>query len=1229
MKPTKLSMDSRPGEQPENTYPYGKNGIQYDQLGSVINEPGFQKMAAVLPYAYCGIIETDGRPVIFSTDNTYSAIGFFDPSTGGYVPIVNDRPGFLVNWPATGEKLGFNLSKYITGQAQRNYKGELVIAFTDKTTFPKYLNCDAPDIARLDDVRLFPFYKSPVTTLQESFGGSLAAGTYYVATYYERNDGTTSAYSEVSQGLTIAPGAFLSTDKALQITVTQADTTYDFIRIVVIAKVGGKTTAVKLSDSIPISSGTVDYMYTGGNSSEDITIEEILTPPALYSKIATIGQLNDALYIGGLEIEPDLNDMQPYANLVELKWVSELIDATAPPEEHKKGRKKSLMHQEVYALYIRYHKTRGGFTKAFHLPGLPLITADTSTSTEATSGGSATAVPKYKVEDTIPAFDAGTFKGNFGKWQNDTEVYPNTADFDSTSLGGPDLRGLPVRHHRTPSLRWCKANLYAADAEYGKTKLDLLGIQAVSVPIPAKYAGVIDGYEILYAERTASNMTVYGQSALMHGVTSRAEIGLTTQNANIYDTGGNWESRIWGSTGYNTDYDLASVRRDSMRFHAFDMLLNKPSISPTFISAQIRLRRDGLKTAGYLEDGANDGSHNMPTVHLIDYTQGTASTIASGQQLRHIKDSWYLPNNTSVNKFNNQRHEICYAGLLEGSDWPLNWGEMRFRNEGQSMTEPDLISDFEETYLINLISLKSDIYSNFYAQNLVSAGQYRGLTTLTTFWGGDSFCCDYTFHTYGRHDVVDTGGEEFKGKKVIRRIVCESASNIHLRYEIPGNEYSKWYPRTSVVASNPDLCYITLFDRSKDPNQFGYTKDLNALNNFLSSRIFNPFREELTTFPYRIHRGGKLSRQSKPRSWRTFLPLDYYECQKNMGAIVNLQGMDDHLIIHHLNAMFRTQDKAQLEAGVLSVTLGTGDIFKFEPQEAQSAKLGYAGTQHDLACVLTPLGYVFVDAQLGEVYLYKGQLQNITEGISNFLRDNLKGTGTNPYTGDGITIGWDQKYKRILLTVKNGSKRFTLSYSVKGQGWAFFHDYLPDMYLHTREQLYSLSGNSVFKHHAGAPGLYYQAGTDPRKPFFVDVVFRADADLLLETINWTSELLSGSTDQTFTTLTHISVWNSRQHSGRVPTAKLLSDKTFTIRRTRGEWVFNDFRNILKASGPQFLLDIFQDYALDPAAADASQAWYRKELLTDQWFCVRFEFDNSSGNSLLLHDTALQATKTDR
>ena len=64
---------------------------------------------------------------------------------------------------------------------------------------------------------------------------------------------------------------------------------------------------------------------------------------------------------------------------------------------------------------------------------------------------------------------------------------------------------------------------------------------------------------------------------------------------------------------------------------------------------------------------------------------------------------------------------------------------------------------------------------------------------------------------------------------------------------------------------------------------------------------------------------------------------------------------------------------------------------------------------------------------------------------------------------------------------------FTLSYSIRGKGWVFFHDYLPDFYVHTREELWTIKNKRVYKHNSGPRGVYY---TESPKPVFAGVFSR-------------------------------------------------------------------------------------------------------------------------------------------
>lgn len=1245
-------MDSRPSEQPEGSYAYGKNGVIDYLTETIRNEPGIALLSAVVPYTLNGVIETDDRPVLFSTDNTNSAIGFFNPATQAYDPIVNDNPANLVNWPNNGDRLGFKLANYITGESQRNYRGQLIVGFTDKVTFPKYLNCDAPNIKALTDLRLFPFFKTPLIDLYESTGGNVPAGTYYVAVSYERNDGTVTPKSDVSSGITISPGSFTSlSEKSITITITGADTNYDFIRVYVIAVSDGKTSVKELTDVVPVSSGIIEVLYTGNNLSQEVSLSEVLTPGAVYSTIGTLGQLNDSLYGADLKSEEEITDMQPYASQVVLNFKSDLISTVSPPPEHIQGKKKGLMHEEVYAVYIRYRLISGGFTKAFLTVGQAAVSGDLVNSTEATAGGYG-AVPKYKVEDTVRAFTAGTLSGIPGTWLNSVEKYPldptNAYGYNSIPFGGTeDLRGFPVRHHKMPTLRWCKQNLYFAEPNYGISKLDLLGLFATNIIIPPKYTNIITGYQLLYAKRSPATTLIQAQGAMLHPVTTAAEIATPDGTAQLYTSGGNFGSQLLTrnpATGTyvdtRPDQAIMNLRLSAMRFHAFDLLFNKPGITPSLVSGQYKMSQG---TVGYIEN-ANlgvGGSKDGPITLLVDYTNVLASPIilnTTGNKLRKINQSFYLPNGVNIAGFVNIRHETCFAGFLAGSNWSLTNSSAGYSMHEAYTATPQGYLPFEEAYLINLLSVKQDVYAGFQNQVLIAAGTVRDVTDTgitATFFTGDTFACDYSFHTYGRYDSTDFEGDGIRGRKVIRRISCESVSNIHLRYEIPGNIYSKWYPRFPAVANaSGSISYVRLYDRSIDPNQFGYSKSLNALNEFISTTPFNPFVEIFGIFPFRIHRFGKVSRQGKFRNWRTALPLDYYECQKNMGRIINLDSLNDRLIIHHENALFVTQDKAKLEGGgLVSVTIGSGDIFQFEPQMVVDSKLGYGGTQHELSCVKIPPGYVFADVKLNMFFMYSGgKLIDLGDkDLSIFLQQYLTVTGKNNYTGTGITIGWDTMFSRILFTVINSTPVFTLSYSMVTRKWAFFHDYFPVMYINTRKELFSANAaagvSTIQKHNSAASGVFPTNGT---RSFFIDVIFKSDTDLIAESIQWKTDVLIENTtdlDTHIETLTHIAIWNSHQHSGRVALQDYTALNIKDIRRTKGVWSFNSFRDILELKRTDFLDSVLNDFNL--IGVNANKPWYDKELLSDTWFCVRFEFNNSVNRKVVLHDTALQAIKAPR
>lgn len=371
----KLVRDVRPQEQPPESYQFAKNGIQSWLKGSSINEPGFALSSAVPPYRINGVIETDKWPVIFSTDNTNSAFGYYNTDQDTYVPIFDDAD--------LGFKVGFNTNHWITGVVQRNYKGELVGAFTDKVLKPFYVNFDNPNISVLSDMLLFPNALSPKISVSTLAGGLLLPGAYYAAIKYVKQDGTETAFLAISSPQIVTGTTGQATGQAIQIQLDNLDPNYEEVQVAIITKVNGVISCVQFLEPLPVS-GNATILYTGNELTEAITLEEILIAPAIYDTVGTMGQLNDAMYIGNLVSEPAMK-MQPFANMVKLQWKSELITVDPVDPTMKTGTEKTFLHDETYGFYIRYSKTVGGFTPAYHIPGPAPISGDTDTSTIALS----------------------------------------------------------------------------------------------------------------------------------------------------------------------------------------------------------------------------------------------------------------------------------------------------------------------------------------------------------------------------------------------------------------------------------------------------------------------------------------------------------------------------------------------------------------------------------------------------------------------------------------------------------------------------------------------------------------------------------------------------------------------------------------------------------------------------------------------------------------------------
>lgn len=205
-------------------------------------------------------------------------------------------------------------------------------------------------------------------------------------------------------------------------------------------------------------------------------------------------------------------------------------------------------------------------------------------------------------------------------------------------------------------------------------------------------------------------------------------------------------------------------------------------------------------------------------------------------------------------------------------------------------------------------------------------------------------------------------------------------------------------------------------------------------------------------------------------------------------------------------------------------------------------------------------------------------------------------------------------------------RSFTLSWSIEGDNWVFYHDYVPDFYFDTRERLFSLKDSKIWKHHEGPMGTYY----DGTKPFFIDVVFNNEDEMTLNSVSWLTEALTQSgVIEEMTTLTHVTIWNSYQCSGKIAMPQFTPLPATGKRKLASEYSFNEFRDILIDRVGGFMEDIFKNKDVKDGVVDPDQPWYDQRLFEDKYFVVRFEFDNTGNKSLSLHAVDIDANQSTR
>ena len=341
----------------------------------------------------------DGTVYLFSTDgNGNDEIGY--QRKNKYHTLV--RANF-----------GFTYDGIIKG-VYRVFRGcERVLYWCDGINPDRFFNVDNPKRFQDDDgnwiVNLFslqPEIINPEVNIEEvaNSGGSIRTGKYFfqleilddslniihrtpitngVNIY---SDSTTNEYDNIQGNYNypeyaVTQGGKPITNKSILLSVDNIDRRFRYARFNVIQATGGQgigASGYTLSDLIPISSGTITYLFNGIKDT-DISqpVSKFITPLARYVSSEGMTQKDNKLVrINVKEAKRDYSEYQRFASRVGVRYAINEVDAKDanalgnPKNPQTPFNMMSAMGDEVVALGVKFIHSDGEISPAFHIPGI-------------------------------------------------------------------------------------------------------------------------------------------------------------------------------------------------------------------------------------------------------------------------------------------------------------------------------------------------------------------------------------------------------------------------------------------------------------------------------------------------------------------------------------------------------------------------------------------------------------------------------------------------------------------------------------------------------------------------------------------------------------------------------------------------------------------------------------------------------------------------------------------
>lgn len=520
--------------------------------------------------------------------------------------------------------------------------------------------------------------------------------------------------------------------------------------------------------------------------------------------------------------------------------------------------------------------------------------------------------------------------------------------------------------------------------------------------------------------------------------------------------------------------------------------------------------------------------------------------------------------------------------------------------------------------------------------------------------------------------------------------IAESDFNLNFRYA-QDTKAKDFYPHQSDLENWTQERNIPI----ENPNAYFYNRTYskqNKENFFCSQPVIYSNAGCITTYKNRVINSiPDEDSDFYTDPWRVFLANDYHDFPLTNGQLVGMDGIEKEKVILRFNntsLVFNAYYTMTTDAGVAQI--GTGSMFAQKPLEYAKTNLGFGGTEHH-AFTSTQFGHFWVDAQKGNVFMLPPDsgLEEISSSLNTFFNNNLpffilkafpNFPVDNNYKDIGITLGWDNKFDRLLITkldydlrakyvgrvtyvdgvfydgetvvlLTNNeyfcNKSWTIGYSPVTKSWISYYSFVPNYYI--SHDNYFQTGINYPQYQNVQTGVWnhlisnksYQVFYGRLYPFITDVVIKDELiNKQLHSIEYQADFLRFQNDydyfyNTGVTFNKMVIWSENRNTGNlelVPQPQnnmaqgLLyprvntNSTTVLVTRKENNWRVNQFFDLVKNKQnnvPPMLYNCHPYLKeVNPLAVDYGKPTFQKSRLTSDYFTLRFINDEYSNYKII-------------